>query len=185
MEYKDLIEKFNKYLEEEELKEDELSSPEAAKAGSKEAGLSYDEEELEKSITDNRKGATKTFHAPANSPKGGQFVAKKDAGSVSYGHYGSGKNAGKLQLVKSKNGKPSPRMPNQKCGSVATGAHGGIGKHQYKCSTKEKVWEESLDVKGAHLKAMLTEKQRLEKELAKLNHKIEWLQADIASHSPE
>lgn len=115
----------------------------------------------------------------------GRFTDKKNATSISYGHYDK-ENGGKFQY---KNG---PKIAKHKAGSRYTKkGSGGRGQHKYRLKDKTAKWEENLkaelnelekspDRLGTELRAVLTKIQRLEDELAKYQYKKDWLQAEIS-----
>ena len=136
-------------------------------------------------LADNRSGSTTTYH-----DSDGNFTSKDKARSVSYGHYEN--DGGKLQITKSKNGKPQPRIPKHQGGSQRTKkGSGGRGHYKYRLKDKTPKWEHTINEDwdaervGMELKASLTKIQRLEVALAKERHRAEWLQAQASTLQEE
>lgn len=123
----------------------------------------------EEELLDNLKSNTTTYH----SARTGRFTSKNKAGSVSYGHYGSNPEAGKMAV---KGGKP--QITKHKCGAVATSkaTGGGIGKNKYKCKDGTKVTEDLTQQNAGglldQLEALRTQEQRQTAALAKTQRQI-------------
>ena len=119
---------------------------------------------------------SKTTHGPD-----GKFASKKNATSVSYGHYEK-PEGGKYRYTPK-----GVRMTKHKAGAKRTGPNGGEGKYKLRLKDggKEPLWE--IDVTqldgerlGTHLEALLTDEERLVKQLASVRRGIKATQARVS-----
>ena len=125
----------------------------------------------EEEIEENHPKNTTTYHSKDT----GRFTSRKKAGSVSYGHYGSNPEAGKMAV---KGG--SPKITKHKCGAVGTSkGKGGIGKNKYVCSTGEKITESPINGIVARYQALQTKLQRQKAEVAKTERLIDEMEAKL------
>ena len=126
------------------------------------------EDELEENTPKN----TTTYH-----DKFGRFAkgGNKGASSVSYGHYGSNPEAGKMAV---KGG--SPKITRHKCGAVATSkGKGGTGKNKYVCKSGEKITESPTNGLIAQYQALQTKLQRQKAEVAKTERLIDEMETKL------
>ena len=127
-------------------------------------------------MNENSKKKSKTLH-----DKNGKFSSKKNATSVSYGHYEK-PEGGKYRYTPK-----GVRMTKHKAGAKRTGQSGGEGKYKLRLKDggKDPLWE--IDVTqldgerlGTHLEALLTKEERLVRELASVRRGIKATQARVS-----